>query len=754
MLPLTSIHTKRSSNQQHVDVSRAQRLARALGASFIYNLYYRIRHKGQSVEEPKKIAIRKDCRMALLAGLIHFIPVGAAFALIILNWRGYYIGSELAGARDEDDAKLFGLQLAAKIHELTITASLTTVVFSFIRHQVVRKSGLPFGAIVSGLQFKEISYLWSMEFWGAVRARWRTRRNKTALILLIVTCTGLAVSAGPASATLMRPRLDSWPAGGTEFWINSSPQKIDSTNVSASNVPESCMTDTGDLSCPSGGWQTLAQAYLFSYQAIRPLGYLPDTVEVPGAKAIRALRIMQRCSDFSFSSPNTVATIGSSSIADALVETGRLWAFAASAYRNNLNERFWSRKDATYVVEAQQPLVHVRCMHFDASDFAAGLRINTSASVLSVYDLSNRDHDGVHRGFEGIPYNYAEDEQVRSLVQSTFDDDTASQLAWSMIPQSNGSTLGATLTIPQEGSHASLLYQCTIAARMAPGKLTATRKKPSIVTAADHSSKYDPINTFPHISIDPAWAVFLNPRIAPDNSTAFQHMMKVAGLSKNSFSILFQKGSPDLLACSIESALSLLVVNGLARRDFGNNFSGSLLGDTSGKALIDYKDLPPTDDTVGSLSCQEWCGQILPSGGWTMGYGNNAFNISKSQKAGSTKFTMKVEAQGYAYNSRGSAVKFAIFAMLLYSAIALSQWMYTVCWSKETSSSWDSVSELVALAMRSDCSEHFVNTGAGIDNSAIFKQPTRIIHRDGRLQLAVGRRKRRYASIKPNTCYE
>lgn len=66
--------------------------------------------------------------MAYLCGLIHFIPISATVFLVFLNWRGYYIGQEMPGRTGEDGAKFFGLQLAVKLHELTISPSLTAVI--------------------------------------------------------------------------------------------------------------------------------------------------------------------------------------------------------------------------------------------------------------------------------------------------------------------------------------------------------------------------------------------------------------------------------------------------------------------------------------------------------------------------------------------------------------------------------------------------------------------------------------------------
>lgn len=739
--------TGQNSGQQDAARSRGQRLARALGISLVYHLYYKLRHWGGSVEEAKKIALRKDLWMACLAGSIHILPITASMVLVVLNWRGYYIGSELAGPVGQDDARFIGLQFAAKLHELTISASLTAVIFSYVRHELMTDSGLPFGAIVAGLQFKEISYLWSLEFWGAVRASWRRKRDKTVLILLIITCSCLALSAGPSSATLMRPRLDNWPAGGTDFWIALTPDELYSTNASAIQVPASCMNDTGDLSCPSGGWQILADDYLLFYQSWRPAGYLPDFIYVAGQKAVRALRAYSRAPDFQFTASQTTVTAGSSSVADALVETGRLWAWAAYNWR--ANERFWSRIDVTYRVGAQQPIVQARCTEYNASSYVSGLGPDTLPSTIAVYDLSDPNHLDPNGDFLTLQYNYTVDEQVRSLVQNAFNE-SVPQIAWSTVPQSDGTALGATLNVPMKGYNISWLYQCTIAARLAPGLLTSTRDNPLVVTGNDHLSIYDNNNTLPRISIDPAWAAFLNPTNPSSNSTAYQYMMQVAGILDYGSAL-----GPEGAVYAIESLLSLSVVNGLARRDFGAGFSGTLVGDTNGLWLVDYRDSDleeQEEELYSDLNCTDWCKQFLPLASYTMSYGGNAFNISNAEKAASTQLGMLADAQGLAYNPRGSAAKFAMFALLLYVCIALGHLVYTV-WNRETSSSWDSISELVALAVRSDQSERLVNTGAGINSLANFKHRTQVIDKDGRLQLAIGEPVGQYDAVKPNEYY-
>lgn len=168
-------------------------------------------------------------------------------------------------------------------------------------------------------------------------------------------------------------------------------------------------------------------------------------------------------------------------------------------------------------------------------------------------------------------------------------------------------------------------------------------------------------------------------------------------------------------ALSITESYPLILVNGLARRDYGSGLAGSPIGNTN--AL--NEDVAHTT----SLECADWCKHILPAGSSPMDYGGNAFNITSAEKAAGTRFIMHVNVNGWACNARGSAAKFSLAALILYSIIATSHWVYTI-WIKESSSSWDTVSELVALAMRSFPSETFVNTGAGIDSGIVQEADT------------------------------
>ena len=713
-----------------------------------YEILYHKRHPGKRIPEPKKIAIRKDRRMAMLAGSIHFIPVAATIIICYLNLAGYYIGSELTGISNQDNQKFIGLQFAAKLHELMINASLTAVIFSFIRYQLAIAGGLPFGALFTGLQFQEINFLWSMELWGAARARFLKVQLRLAIVLLVVVCAFLSVSAGSSSATLMRPRLDDWPAGGTDFWIAIKQDDFLETNVTSSQMPDSCLVDNGDSSCPYAGWQTIAQTYLSYYLGQTTNGYFPLGVYIQGAKAVRYMQSQPRAGTYGDLERLNVATVPSSSVADALVELAHLYTSAAYNLRGNGNWRFWSHNEVQQSVDAHQPIVHARCMQFDASNYGTytSAQYRAGNSSAPFYSLPDLKYYNVTGDFPTV--NAPITSEFQSLLQNSTSV-LVPQVAWATVPQRiidnpkdpsvsapTDPTLGAMLSIPSNDDYGAMIYTCTIDSRLAPATMTTSAQA---VVVGDplgwwNLATYGAGNTYPRISIAPDWAKYLNPVTSPDNSTAFQSMLKITGLWN-----VDQVVDAEDAQHKVESLLSLAVANGLARRDYGRGLAGSLRGDPNGLS-------------TGDLTIGEWAKQMMPAHGRPMGPGGAAFTVTPSEENNSTKFTMKTTTNGYAYSSKGSAARFAIFVLLLHAVIAVCHWIYTF-WSKQSSSSWDSIAELVALAMNSRPSDVFVNTGAGIDSGDLFKTETRVVDRGGHLALVVGAPAGGEARVKANEAY-
>ena len=187
---------------------------RALGLNLILVGLRSLRHFaiGKGYDEPIKIAIRKSRIVALLRALIHLVPVSVALFEVIFNWNTYYVGSQIRN--------LALYQFCAKLHEMTAQASIAAIVLSYIRYELSLGQGLPFGALFSGLQVSQASYLWSMEFWGLVSSSKLPMRKRVGLATVISLAILLAATVGPSSAILLIPRLQYWPAGSTDIWIN------------------------------------------------------------------------------------------------------------------------------------------------------------------------------------------------------------------------------------------------------------------------------------------------------------------------------------------------------------------------------------------------------------------------------------------------------------------------------------------------------------------------------------------------------
>lgn len=359
--------------------SRFRTLCRALSLNIVYGVWSDRRRTGHLAEH-QKIALQRDRKNAFFAGLVHFLPANAAIAISTLNIIGYYIGGELSGPSGYDDVKFLGLQFASKLHEVLVLTSLGTVLSAYVRHELVLGDGVPFGAMFAGQSFHDVKFLVSLEFWGVCKGKFAHRKRRWTLVFILISCTVLGFSVGPSIASINKPRLDDWDAGGSDIWVAASGEALFPTSVNASQVPLSCRTDTGDRICPHGDWETLADSYLSFWPEIAPSGYIPEIIEVPGLKAQRNLYPRTRSPLWQFHPRWTVGTSPYSIIADALVEAGCYWAWAANNKKGPW--RFQFRQDVTYRVAAQQPVVQTMCIETPITSIELD-----DSSTIPFYDL-------------------------------------------------------------------------------------------------------------------------------------------------------------------------------------------------------------------------------------------------------------------------------------------------------------------------------------------------------------------------------
>ena len=194
----------------------------------------------KNFQEPEKIAIRRSRVTALFRALIHAVPVGIAIFEIVLNWKGRYIGRKF-------DIQNY-LQFAAKAHEVAIQSSIATILLSYIRHQISAGTGMPFGAVLSGLQFLQINHLWSVELWSSILSKEFQLRKKLVFAILVFICITVAATAGPSSANLIIARQGLWPTGSTYLAVNATVQDLWPDRLDDDRIDKDCAIVRSDSS--------------------------------------------------------------------------------------------------------------------------------------------------------------------------------------------------------------------------------------------------------------------------------------------------------------------------------------------------------------------------------------------------------------------------------------------------------------------------------------------------------------------------
>jgi hypothetical protein len=150
---------------------------------------------------------------------------------------------------------------------------------------------------------------------------------------------------------------------------------------------------------------------------------------------------------------------------------------------------------------------------------------------------------------------------------------------------------------------------------------------------------------------------------------------------------------------AVESVLAVMITDNLARTSSMATVLGNLKGLNNG----------------------EWRSELLPKDS-VYGTGGSAYNYTFQPGDQSTMLQATVTVNGYGYGTT-AATLLATLVLAIYSVIATSYVVYSICFAKKTSSSWESITELVALALNSRPSPSLRNSGAGIERLGTLMQP-------------------------------
>lgn len=209
----------------------------------------------------------------------HAFAVIVTTAIIQLSLRNIYwmdlkSPNELIAPGLTQGGALSFLQLAAKLHEILILASVSAIVVHTVQHHLTGRSGLPLGMIANAFELNSGQYLRTKSFWVSMWTKDpKTGKRFPFVHFWVLTFFSmiLVTLSGPSSAIAVIPSLNYFDLHhpfkapvmpyyvfnhSTELW----PQTLTGSSLNAPGSGNNC-SDPNSLSaqnaCPAAGFRDL-----------------------------------------------------------------------------------------------------------------------------------------------------------------------------------------------------------------------------------------------------------------------------------------------------------------------------------------------------------------------------------------------------------------------------------------------------------------------------------------------------------------
>lgn len=503
--------------------------------------------------------------------------------------------------------------------------------------------------------------------------------------------------------------------------------------TNATLVPADCAVSNTliiENNCPSSGWQAI-QSYLSITNGLLPLNYQakyggapsPAYIQVLGTTSLRQLLILDQKmvpSVPGYDVEVAVATIQQAAVADALSTTGALWNEALHNMSTKGHGSVLEQLNAGHSISTgyYQPYTAASCEpdifygHEDSNPVAFPPTPGTDMHILNTSDFNNSflaEHAFIYPGI------------TRSQLLDTPGSPGDYRLRWVELPEDpfNGTSTGAVVLLPRSSENTTQeVLMCTLSAGWGATTMNtstfgggsdsviseeqpynlgeiqqdnATGSSPLTEQVSLMGTGFFLLPVYPQklVAVTEDWAQYLNPSVSGSNDTIFHRLMNSHLLTPP-------------IAISAKIILASLVTNGLARIGSTSQLQGNL------------KTVLQPDGSEG-----------LDGDYWFSGKGD-VFMVDPVESKDWVKFRVYTTVEGFAYNMAGATPKVAICFLLVYCVFALSHIFYAGI-TGISSTCWDSIGEVTALAVNSTPSTLLRNTCAGITELNIFKIPVRVL---------------------------
>ncbi|KIW12790.1 hypothetical protein PV08_07977 [Exophiala spinifera] len=712
----------------------------------------------QETPEQSKQAIRTGFWANSSKLLPHLVTTAVTAVVVGLNFRNVYWMDLMAPNVQilpgiTQDGALNALQLAAKLHELLLVASLGTIVLHVAHAHLTGNHGLPLGLLTNAFSIGSGDFLRTKAFWTSA---WTSKAHYWRFWLLSLLATILATLSGPSSAIAIIPSLDWFPVHhpfenevlpyyvfneSTALW----PERVTASSVNSADSGVDCLeaaltTQVQDI-CPAGDFRDL---YSWAGNLLFVNSSTGSNVSIPDVRGdTRRVLSTQSCkSDFdgraSGMSLNTFIT-------GALTQW---WQFAQDNY-NGLGLEV-ARPRLTLKNQIFAPRVEVMCNGFNyfTTTEVEDRKPVKFPSLTPNTTFSNRDFQ--------LPYN------------GTYN---ATDVQWvKMPPGPDSPTLGAAVRIPwiyftnastTETRQATAIHACSIYAQWVPvyvwyeprtsdqvsyytqGELPSTCLDIPRVASVDSPTRNmtidqqyaDAINqpipfsegNIPAIQAMLNQLVFDEGVVAPTNQTGVVFKCPlVANVNGSDYIPATEEETRRSRATVISTMLAGVMTDGLAR--------------IAGNGIYPYSAamfLTNRTDSSGGL-----VGRFVVSS--AKGGQDESLNATSAEVNDWLSIDPEFARFGYGYRYQGSATaQFGIVILLIHVALATAHTafiLYKVLFAREgLVGSWTTVAELLALAINSSPSSRLQNTCAGVSTTKTWREEISVREtHTGHLELVVG----------------
>ncbi|RWA05881.1 hypothetical protein EKO27_g9226 [Xylaria grammica] len=690
-------------------------ILKALGLTLLAHIPGVRRRLGMNDERPKQI-MRTSVPVAMAHLSIHIPPILASTVIIVVNLKHLYLGRTIPGRILDNDITTAILQIVAKLHELLIVSSISTIIFSAIRVQLLYGDGVPLGLLCSGFYFPQISYFWSDEYWGSLKSP-APRRTLFPFALLLFIAGLIAVTAGPASAVLTVPRQQSWIAGGTSFYLRGLVDDLQPSQVVGlkSTMNELCFNSSAiNLStCPSSGFSSL-MAYAMKQQAVKN----GDNLHGP-AHTSQSIGINGEFGSKNVTIDSATLQIPPSQLAGdtrgLACETSALapW-IPVMMYQEALsNDWIQTIGSITYDITKLSQIGEAEYKYNFGTDFSTRTRIPAVRTACSPAQNVSKDEMTVK--FPILPkYSCWNDTASVDLHQLKSTPSSHLRVTWIPLPSTFGATsAGMVFESPwfHDGS-SRIIVGCSIDARWADGRvsgppaqrprLDVDRRDMSESWGLSHWGIYSifrPLDdgSWTPITLDESWLAALTPPLTA-NLTTFEMILQSSALVDDNLTgadnptTFWNEAVPGASnrTLFLEWMTALLVSDGLSR--YGSDWALNSSGAPSEWSLMDYRKLP--DFNARFLGGSD--------------------TLERPEGLNYTTFKVKVSLEGLSYQAQLITDYLSIAVLLAHIALALGHMVYTLR-TQMSSQSWGTITELLILAYNSQSSSTaLLNVTAGI----------------------------------------